>query len=312
MEPAPSAPAAQYDPSCYLCPGNARSGGVRNPGYERTFVFDNDFPALLPETPALTAEQESLLVAQAERGICRVVCFSPDHSLTVSRMTVPDLRGVVDAWVDQFIELSGLPGINSVQIFENRGEMMGASNPHPHGQIWANSTLPNEVRKEAASQRDYYGSQGRCMLCDYLAIEKSDGRRIVCENAAFTALVPFWALWPFETLILPRRHVDMINGLDSSERDDLAEILKRITTRYDNLFSAPFPYTMGFHQGPTDGASHPGFHFHAHFFPPLLRSATIRKFMVGYEMLATPQRDITPESAAERLRASSEQHYLDR
>lgn len=302
----------EYDPTCYLCPGNPRAGGAENPQYTSTFVFDNDYAALLPHVSENCLDRDGVLVAEAERGVCRVVCFSPNHSLTVSRMEVPDLRRVVDTWVEQYQQLGALPFITYVQIFENRGEMMGASNPHPHCQIWANESIPNEITKEEARQREYLSQRSNCLLCDYLKLEAGSGERIVCENDSFTAVVPFWAIWPFETLIISNRHVTALDGLDANARDDLASILKRITTRYDNLFEVSFPYTMGFHQRPTDGESHPEWHLHAHFYPPLLRSATVRKFMVGYEMLATPQRDITAESAAARLRGLSENHYLDR
>jgi UDPglucose--hexose-1-phosphate uridylyltransferase len=227
-------------------------------------------------------------------------------------MAVGAIVKVVEAWIEEYLELAALGWVRSVQIFENRGEMMGASNLHPHCQIWASESLPNELAKEEASQRAWAEAASACLLCSYLELERAAPERIVCENEFFTGLVPFWAVWPFETLVLPRRHCRALDDLGRDERAGLAEILKRLTTRYDNLFEAPFPYTMGFHQRPTDSAAHPHFHLHAHFYPPLLRSATIRKFMVGFEMLGSPQRDITPEAAAERLRGVSEQHYLDR
>jgi len=308
-----TAPAAQpeYDPNCYLCPGNARAGGVRNPVYTSTFVFDNDFAALLPGTPAETEDRNSLLIAAGEPGICRVGCFSPRHDLTVSRMSVPDLTLVVDLWTAQYAALGRQPGVNHVQIFENRGEMMGASNPHPHCQIWASHSIPTEVAAEERAQAAWRAGHGSCLLCDYLALERTSGERLVCDNESFAALVPFWAVWPFETMIVSQRHLGAMDEFDATARRDLADILKRVTTRYDNVFTAPFPYTMGFHQRPTDGAAHPEWHFHAHYYPPLLRSATIRKFMVGFEMLGMPQRDITAESAAARLREMPERHYLD-
>ncbi|HEY7210714.1 MAG TPA: UDP-glucose--hexose-1-phosphate uridylyltransferase [Bryobacteraceae bacterium] len=302
----------KYDPACYLCPGNARAGGARNPAYDSTFVFDNDYAALRPDTSAGGINENDLLVAKSERGICRVVCFSPDHSLTVARMEVPDLVKVVDVWTEQYRELASVPFIQSVQIFENRGEMMGASNPHPHCQIWANESLPNEMIKEQARQRAHFEAHKSCLLCDYLALELKTGERVVCQNEHFAVLVPFWAIWPFETLLLSKTHATSLEGTDRAGARSLADILKRITTRYDNLFQVSFPYTMGFHQQPTDGEPHPEWHLHAHYYPPLLRSATVRKFMVGYEMLGSPQRDITAESAAERLRALSEIHYLER
>lgn len=306
---APDRPA--YDPDCYLCPGNARAGGARNPAYTSTFAFTNDFSALLPDTPARHAGEQGLLVAQSERGICRVVCFSPRHDLTLSRMSVDTIGSVVDIWWSEYQQLGKLPFINYVQIFENRGEMMGASNPHPHCQIWANENLPNEIVKENIAQKSYAGRKHACLLCDYAGLERN-GERLVCENEKFTALVPFWAVWPFETLVISKRHAMVMDELSESERRGLADILKQITTRYDNLFETPFPYTMGFHQRPTDGGQHEAWHFHAHFYPPLLRSAEIRKFMVGYEMLASPQRDITAEAAAARLRSVSPVHYLER
>ncbi|HVF66696.1 MAG TPA: UDP-glucose--hexose-1-phosphate uridylyltransferase [Pyrinomonadaceae bacterium] len=300
-----------YDPTCYLCPGNERAGGHRNPSYTSTFVFENDFAALTPDVPDARKDEAGILVAEGERGLCRVLCFSPDHSLTLARMDVPSIIPVVGMWAEQYEELGALDYVSSVQIFENRGEMMGASNPHPHGQVWASGSLPNELSKEDASQTAYAQERGGCLLCDYLSLELRDGARVVCENESFAALVPFWAAWPFETMIVGRRHTGTIVELDSQERAALADILKRVTTRYDNLFETSFPYTMGFHQSPTDGRERPHFHFHAHFYPPLLRSATVRKFMVGFELLGTPQRDITAESAAERLRALSEKHYLE-
>lgn len=298
-----AAPAAvPYDASCYLCPGNERAGGHRNADYRGTFVFENDFAAMRPDTPAGEFNERDLLVAHAEPGICRVVCFSPRHDLTVARMQIAELRGVVDTWAEQYRELGALPGISSVQIFENRGEMMGASNPHPHCQIWANESLPVEAAKEQAAQSAYRASHGSCLLCDYAALELSKRERLVCENEWFAAVVPFWAVWPFETMLVARRHVTAIDQFNDDERDGLAEIMGRLTRAYDRLFEVSFPYTMGLHQRPTGGQAHEEWHFHAHYYPPLLRSATVKKFMVGYEMLANPQRDITAESAAGRLR----------
>jgi UDPglucose--hexose-1-phosphate uridylyltransferase len=303
-------PQMHYDPTCYLCPGNPRAGGARNPQYSSTFVFENDYAALTPNVPDGAMDQADLLIARTEKGICRVICFSPDHSLTVARMSVPDLEKVVDVWIEQYEDLGKVPFINSVQIFENRGEMMGASNPHPHCQIWANESLPNEMSKEQVSQRAYLDGHKSCLLCDYLKLELRLGERVVCENEAFAEIVPFWAIWPFETILISKEHLASISELDRGARTALAEILKRMATRYDNLFQVSFPYTMGFHQRPTDSRAYPEWHLHAHYYPPLLRSATVKKFMVGYEMLAMPQRDITAESAAERLRSLSEKHYL--
>jgi UDPglucose--hexose-1-phosphate uridylyltransferase len=300
-----------YDPGCYLCPGNSRAGGARNPPYTSTFVFDNDFAALLPGTPDATVDREGLLIAAGEPGICRVGCFSPRHDLTVARMSVPDLTLVVDVWIAQYADLGRRPDIGHVQIFENRGDMMGASNPHPHCQIWASRSVPTEVAAEQREQSAWRLRRGSCLLCDYLALERASGERLVCENESFAALVPFWAIWPFETMLVSKRHMTAMDEFDGVEREHLADILKRVTTRYDNVFAAPFPYTMGFHQRPTDGAAHPEWHFHAHYYPPLLRSATIRKFMVGFEMLGMPQRDITAEGAAARLRAMPETHYTE-
>jgi len=292
-----------YDPDCYLCPGNPRVGGVRNPAYTSTFVFENDFAALKPTTPLDRFEQDGLLIAETEPGICRVVCFSPQHNLTMANMELPDLRKVADTWVEQYEELGRHPLIRYVQIFENRGAMMGASNPHPHCQIWSNHRVPNEVAKEQVSQRDWAEARGSCLLCDYLKLEAAARDRIVDENHSFVTLVPFWAVWPFETIVISKRHHSSISGLLDAEREGLADILKRTTARYDRLFQVSFPYSMGIHQKPTDGPEHAEWHLHVHFYPPLLRSATVRKFLVGYEMLALPQRDITAEAAAERLRS---------
>ncbi|MBZ5549384.1 MAG: UDP-glucose--hexose-1-phosphate uridylyltransferase [Acidobacteriia bacterium] len=307
------APEAQvrFDPNCYLCPGSVRAGGVRNPAYPTTFVFDNDFAALKPEVPAQEVREGELLVARSETGRCRVVCYSPRHDLTMARMSVSELRAVVDTWIQEFAELGNQPRVQSVQIFENRGEMMGCSNPHPHGQIWANEILPNELAKELESFGDYQQRHATSLLGDYLALELEKQERLVCGNGHFVALVPYWAVWPFETLLLSRRRVVSLEALNDEERTALADILRQITIRYDNLFQTSFPYTMGFHQRPTDGREHPEFHLHAHFYPPLLRSATVKKFMVGYEMLAMPQRDITPEAAAARLRSVPATHYLE-
>jgi UDPglucose--hexose-1-phosphate uridylyltransferase len=292
-----------YDAGCYLCPGNARARGARNPTYSDTFVFDNDFPTLLPGTAPGEIDRSGLLVAAAEPGVCRVVCFSPRHNLTLAGMEVPAIRRVVDVWAGQYGELGSMPFIQGVQIFENRGAMMGASNPHPHCQIWAGGSIPNEHAIEQEAQAAWRGARGACLLCSYLALEEKLGERMVAANEGFAALVPFWAVWPFETLVISRSHATAIDQLDGPGRDALADILKRVTAKYDRVFDVPFPYSMGLHQRPSDGGEHPEWHFHLHFLPPLLRSAAVRKFLVGYEMLATPQRDITPETAAERLRA---------
>lgn len=298
-----------YDPKCYLCPGNERAGGEHTPVYTSTFVFENDFAALLPDGPRGDISEGQFFQMAGETGRCRVICFSPRHDLTLPEMAVADIRQVVDVWAEQIIELGSLPDINYVQIFENKGAAMGASNPHPHGQLWANYSIPQEPAKEDSQQRAYYAAQGRPLLVDYGDAEVKAGERVVVENEAWVALVPFWAVWPFEILLLPRRHVVQLPDLTSQERDALADILKRLLTRYDNLFETSFPYSMGWHGQPTDGQSHPHWQLHAHFYPPLLRSATVKKFMVGYEMLGNPQRDITAEQAAARLRALSEVHY---
>ncbi|HUA59458.1 MAG TPA: UDP-glucose--hexose-1-phosphate uridylyltransferase [Verrucomicrobiae bacterium] len=302
-EASPGTAAPAYDPDCYLCPGNARAGGVRNPRYESTFVFDNDFAALKPATPHHRYEQDGLLVAEAEPGICRVICFSPRHDLTIANMELADLRNVVDVWVEQFTSLGCLDAIGHVQIFENRGAMMGASNPHPHCQIWATRTVPDRVAQEQHNQLAWKGQHSSCLLCDYARLELDAGDRVIDENDSFVVVVPFWAVWPFETLVISKQHLTGLDELNMDGRDGLADILQRVTARYDRVFRAPFPYSMGFHQRPTDGATHEEWHFHAHFYPPLLRSATVRKFLVGFEMLGMPQRDITPEAAAERLRS---------
>ena len=305
-------PIESYDPDCYLCPGNLRAGGVRNPPYSSTFVFDNDFAALLPELPAGALDDNVLLRARRERGICRVLCFSPRHDLTIPRMNKEELRNTLSAFAEQYRSLESIPWIRYVQLFENRGVMMGASNPHPHCQIWATETVPNIPARESESLLDYYRERGSCLLCDYLRLELERGVRVVCENESFVTLVPIWAVWPFETMVLSRRHLSSFADLSTQELALLADILRRSAIRYDNLFQVPFPYSMGFHQRPSDRQPHPEWHFHAHYFPPLLRSATVRKFMVGFEMLGMPQRDITPEEAAARLRDSSESHYLER
>jgi UDPglucose--hexose-1-phosphate uridylyltransferase len=298
-----AAPAIHYDPDCYLCPGNLRAGGKKNPQYTTVFAFDNDYAALLPDSPRVVTESANgLLRAESERGVCRVVCFHPDHSLTLAGMEVDDIVRVVEAWTAEFRALGGRPEIRHVQIFENRGAMIGASNPHPHGQIWATEHIPDEPAAELANQLAYRLQHNACLLCEALRTEVGQSRRIVCENQEFVVVVPFWAVWPFETLVLSRAHLAGMDEFSSAQQRGLADILKRLTMGYDRLFATSFPYTMGFHQRPTDGEPHPECHFHGHFYPPLLRSATVRKFMVGFEMLGMPQRDITPEAAAERLR----------
>lgn len=304
------APLPVHDRNCFLCPGNSRAHGSCNPDYRGVFIFDNDFPALLKSAPSAAFEKDGLLLSHSERGACRVVCFSPRHDLTLARMDTGTIRDVLNAFTAEFNKLGELPWVRHVQIFENRGDVMGASSPHPHAQIWATETLPTEPAKELAACTEYTQQRGTCLLCDYLRLELKETQRIVCMNGSFVALVPFWAVWPFEVMVLPRRHICSLLLFTDQEFTDLADILKRVTSRFDNLFQAPFPYSMGFHQRPTDGAQYPELHFHVHFLPPLLRSANVRKFMVGYELLAEPQRDITPESAAERLRCAEETHYV--
>jgi UDPglucose--hexose-1-phosphate uridylyltransferase len=298
-----------YDPACYLCPRNERVGGNRNPDYEQTFVFTNDFAALLPDTLGGGEHSESLLRVQRERGTCRVVCFSPRHDQSLGELDGTALARVVEVWTEQFIHLGSDPLINHVQIFENRGAMMGASNPHPHGQIWATEHIPVHVEREQQCQLEHFATHGRSLLAEYLTLELAKGERVVCANHDFVVVVPFWAVWPFETLVISRRHAGSLAELDDAERASLADIVKRLVTRYDNLFEAFFPYSMGFHQAPTDGQPHPEWHLHLHFYPPLLRSASVRKFMVGFELLGEPQRDITAEQAADRLRSLEERHY---
>ena len=301
----------EYDPECYLCPGNECAGGVRNPEYKETFVFENDFAALKLDAPQASAnvENKNLLVAEAERGACRVMCFTPRHDLTLATMKPAEIRRVIDKWAQECDELGADERIRHVQVFENRGAAMGASNPHPHCQIWATETVPVEPQKELFMQGEYAKAKSGCLLCDYAALESRLRERVVFENDGFIVLVPFWAVWPFETLVISKNHVQDLKSLHEGDRDALADVLRRLTIRYDNVFLTSFPYSMGFHQAPTDGAAHPEAHLHAHFYPPLLRSASVRKFMVGFEMLGMPQRDITAESAAERLRECAETRF---
>lgn len=298
--------ALTYDPECYLCPGNTRAGGVRTPQYESTFVFENDFAALKPDVAdaKLDLDDAGLLRAETEGGVCRVICFDPRHDLTLATMEQTAIRRVVDVWATQEAELAEREDVGYVQIFENRGAMMGASNPHPHCQIWATQHIPNEPTLELAAQREHYAAHGSPLLLDYLALEQREGERIVAENDSWVALVPFWAVWPFEVLLIPRSHSASLRALDSAARDGLAGMLQTVTAGYNRVFDTPFPYSMGFHGAPVDGGEYPEWQLHAHFFPPLLRSATVRKFMVGFELLGSPQRDITPESAAATLRAA--------
>jgi len=298
-----------YDPDCYLCPRNERAGGARNPDYSSTFVFDNDFSSLLPAENPPHSVDHPLLVSAYERGICRVVCFTPRHDLTLPELDLSTIESIICTWIDQTVELSAKDFVQYVQIFENKGAMMGCSNPHPHSQVWGTQFISNEPAKELEHQKDYFNQHSRALLADYLVEEKRRTERIIFSNDHFTVIIPYWAAWPFETMIIAHRNVAWLSELTSEEISALAETLQHITTRYDNLFETSFPYTMGFHQAPFDGRPHPEWILHAHFYPPLLRSATVRKFMAGYEMLVMPQRDITPESAAERLRSLPDLHY---
>lgn len=310
-EPIPPT-ALEYDPSCYLCPENERANGARNPKYASTFVFDNDYAALFADPPRIETSENDLLIAESEAGVCRVVCFSPRHNLAIPLIPPLEVQKLVNTWSEQFRELEKVPWVRHIQIFENRGSLMGASNPHPHCQIWANASIPNIPARELLAFQEYTATKKSCLLCDYLRLELSKGERVVCENDEFAVVVPYWAVWPFETLLLSKQHVAAIDEFSVNESDLLADILRQITTRYDNLFETSFPYSMGFHQRPSDRKSHPEWHFHGHYYPPLLRSATVQKFMVGYELLASPQRDITPEATAARLRELSAIHYLAR
>jgi len=300
------APSLAYDPGCYLCPGNARASGARNPAYRETFVFTNDFAALRPDTPEDRFEA-GLIRAEGEPGTCRVICFAPRHDLTMARMSPAAVRAIVDLWADQTTELGA--SYRWVQLFENRGEAMGASNPHPHGQIWAGGALPVQAAREDHTQRRHFEATGRRLLLDYVDQEHG-GPRVVVENDEWLIVVPFWAAWPFETLVLAKLPTARIADLTPTARDALAVALIELLSRYDNLFEHPFPYSMGWHQAPFDGGTNGHWQLHAHFLPPLLRSATVRKFMVGYELLAETQRDLTAEDAAERLRAVPPFHYL--
>jgi UDPglucose--hexose-1-phosphate uridylyltransferase len=309
-ETTPPAVRPAYDPTCYLCPGNTRVSGDVNPKYTSTYVFTNDFQAILPDPSETPDTGHPLLRHQGARGTCRVVCFSPRHDLTLPEMPVEAIRQVIDMWAAQVVELG--ERYRWVQVFENKGDIMGCSNPHPHGQIWAGDFIPNEAAKEDRRQLAYRRERRSLLLEDYLKLEAERRERMVVENADWVLLVPFWAVWPFETLLVPRRRVPRLPDLTGPERDALADILKRLLTRYDNLFEVSFPYSMGWHGAPTDKGDFSHWQLHAHLYPPLLRSATVKKFMVGYEMLAEPQRDLTPEQAAERLRSLSEVHFTQK
>ena len=295
-----------HDPDCFLCAGNLRVTGERNPDYSGTYVFTNDFAALTTDAPDAPVSDNPLFQTGTARGTSRVICFSPDHSKSLPELTLPAIGQIVETWCKQSIELGA--HYPWVQVFENKGAMMGCSNPHPHGQIWANSFLPNEAAAEDTHQRDYLAKHGCPLLLDYVKAE-SGGSRVVAETEHWLAVVPYWAAWPFEILLLPKAHVPRLPALNAAQKQDLAVALKQLTSRYDNLFQCSFPYSMGWHGAPFNGMDSNHWQVHAHFYPPLLRSATVRKFMVGYEMLAETQRDLTPEQAAERLRAVSDIHY---
>ena len=299
-----------YDPECYLCPGNVRANGEINDQYENCFVFDNDFAAVKQDTILFeAASKPTFFKAIPERGVARVVCFSPNHNLTLPELTVADIENVITAWQKEYTQLGAIDYINYVQIFENKGSVMGCSNPHPHGQIWAQSSLPTQVEKTQISLREYFEKNHSNLLLDYLKEELKLKERIVIENDYFVALVPFWAIWPFETMIIAKNNTAKVTDINEMEKKAFATILKQLTTKYDNVFNTSFPYSSGIHQAPTDGKPHPEWQFHMHFYPPLLRSATVKKFMVGYEMMGESQRDITPEKSAEVLRNCSEIHF---
>ena len=298
-----------HDPDCFLCAGNTRVNGEKNPDYKNTFVFTNDFAALMTDTPASPHSADPLFQCESARGTSRVICFSPDHSKTLPELPVPAIRAVIDTWCEQVTDLA--KDYQWVQVFENKGAAMGCSNPHPHGQIWANNFLPNELAREEQTQKQWLTEKGSPLLLQYAQKEQASGERTVVETEHWIAVVPYWAAWPFETILLPKAHVLRLTELNDEQKQDLALALKLLTSRYDNLFQCSFPYSMGWHGAPHQEGNMEHWQLHAHFYPPLLRSATVRKFMVGYEMLAETQRDLTPEQAAERLRAVSDIHYKE-
>jgi UDPglucose--hexose-1-phosphate uridylyltransferase len=296
-----------HDPECYLCSGNTRINGEVNPEYDGTFVFTNDFAALMQDTPASQQSNDDLFTLQAARGTSRVICFSHEHNKTLPELSLDALEGVIDTWQQQVADLS--KDYIWVQVFENKGAAMGCSNPHPHGQVWANDFIPNEVAKAEVSQKAYFDKHNSSLLLDYAQKESLDGSRTVVETEHWIAVVPYWAAWPFETLLLPKFACARLTDVNTAQKADLAIAIKKLTSRYDNLFQCSFPYSMGWHGAPNNLESTQHWQVHGHFYPPLLRSATVRKFMVGYEMLAEPQRDLTPEQAAQRLQALSDVHY---
>ncbi len=312
LEPMFTEKTPNYHKDCYLCPGNRRSNGQTNPDYTGTFVFTNDFAAILATPPATAITTDRLLRAEAERGTCRVICYSPQHNITLGRLIPEKIVIVINTWVSEYNELSARTYINSIQIFENRGLIMGCSNPHPHGQIWANSCIPTLVERETTEQQKFFATSGDCLLCTYLAREEKEKSRLIFSNDSFAVLVPFWAIWPFETMIIPRFHAPSISSMDSGQKHDLAQAMIHLNNCYDNLFQISFPYSMGIHQQPCDGEDHPEWHWHIHYYPPLLRSQSIKKHMVGYELLAMAQRDITAEEAAKRLRKLIGYHFSEK
>ncbi len=297
-----------HDPGCYLCPRNERAGGKINPDYQKPFSFVNDFSALLSDVP-VADYKDNLLHAVSESGICKVVCFSPNHALTLPLLSVAEITDVISLWQQERKELGAKPAINYVQIFENKGDIMGCSNPHPHGQIWAQRTVPQEVQKKTIRLKQYWKEHGQSLLEAYVRQELGLDERIILQNKHFIALIPYWAVWPYETMIIPKRKIRHINELSEIEKLAFADCIKQLTIRYDNIFNTSFPYSAGIHQAPTDNEQHDEWHFHMSFYPPLLRSATIKKFMVGYELFANPQRDITAEQAAITMRGVSNVHY---
>lgn len=301
----------EYDEFCYLCPGNKRAGDQTNPKYRDPFTFVNDFASLLKDAPDGNMNVDNMLLAESSSGICKVVVFSPNHKLTLPELKVFEIEKIIELWCEEIIDISKDKTIKYIQIFENKGEIMGCSNPHPHGQIWAQNSIPLEVAKESKQQKLYYAKHGESLLSAYLNVELKQKDRVVYENNSFVVIVPFWAIWPYETILISKRHVTNLVEFNTSEKRDLAIAIKEITTRYDNLFQISFPYSSGIHQAPVNEGNCEEWHWHMHFYPPLLRSATVKKFMVGYELLANPQRDITPEMAAETLTKVSSIHYKE-
>lgn len=300
---------SNYDENCYLCPGNQRSNGTKNEAYTSTFVFENDFSALMKEPVDQLDSDSRFFQSKAERGINKVVCFSPNHALTLAEMSIQELNTIIETWTNEFQILGSLDYINHVQIFENKGSVMGCSNPHPHGQIWAQESIPTQVAKTQKQLLNHYQENGSPLLLDYVQEELKKKDRLIAENEHFVLLVPFWATWPFETMIVSKFPCENLTQLNPVQQLNLAEIIQCIAVKYDNLFNCSFPYSAGIHQAPTDGVLHPEWTMHMHFYPPLLRSASVKKFQVGYEMLGEAQRDITPEQSAERLRYISTKHY---